>query len=71
MRLFNPPSASQMPQQASDDATIVKKWQDLLKVIIVSCMRMYTSGILHYVYCILDTIYSIPYTYCTDRTVHL
>jgi hypothetical protein len=44
--------------QVSDDG-----WQDLLKVIIVSCI-IYISCILYYVYCIIYTLYRIQDTYC-------
>jgi hypothetical protein len=47
----------QMPQ-VSDAG-----WQDLLKVITVSCIK-YISCIRHYVRCILRTVYRIQHTYC-------
>ena len=49
---------------------VVKKWQDLLKVISVS--RVMYIRVLYAALCILYPVYNIqPYTYCTDTAVGL
>ena len=67
-----PRSTKAADAQASDDReqSLVKKWQDLLKVISVSCV-MYIR-VLYAALCILYRAYNIqPYTYCTDTAVGL